>query len=87
MSLLRIGGAYGSRISRCHQIAVACSLVTHLMNRPCRFVMSIQANMRIIGKRSPSTSDFEVSIIIFINYLMATIYHYISITPVFLELE
>ncbi|GBP49386.1 Xanthine dehydrogenase [Eumeta japonica] len=56
----RMGGAYGCKISRSVQPATACCLVTYLMNRPCRFVMSIEAMMTILGKRLPSTNDFEV---------------------------
>ncbi|CAH0625260.1 unnamed protein product [Chrysodeixis includens] len=58
----RCGGGYGGRISRANHVAVACSLVTHLMDRPCRFVMSIQANLRVVGKRLPCTRDFEVGV-------------------------
>lgn len=60
MVLRRVGGAYGCKISRGHHIAIAGSLVTHLLNRPCRFVLSIEANMRVVGKRPPCSSDFEV---------------------------
>ncbi|XP_072949512.1 xanthine dehydrogenase/oxidase-like [Epargyreus clarus] len=62
VSVPRCGGAYGAKISRATMIAAACSLVTYLMNRPCRFVMSMQANMRVIGKRFPSTLDYEVGV-------------------------
>ncbi|KAG6455924.1 hypothetical protein O3G_MSEX009477 [Manduca sexta] len=58
----RCGGAYGSKITRATHVACACALVTHLTSRPCRFVMSIQANMRVIGKRFPYTRDFEVGV-------------------------
>ncbi|CAK1542919.1 unnamed protein product [Leptosia nina] len=58
----RCGGAYGSKISRSGLIATACSLVTYLLNRPCRFIMDFQANMRIIGKRTPSHFEYEVAV-------------------------
>lgn len=58
----RCGGAYGAKINRVNHVAIASALVTHLMDRPCRFVMSIQANLRVVGKRLPCTRDFEVGI-------------------------
>lgn len=59
----RCGGAYGLKLTRSNHIACACALVTHLMHRPCRFVLSIQASLRMIGKRFPCTRDFEVSLL------------------------
>ncbi|XP_037970324.2 xanthine dehydrogenase 1 [Plutella xylostella] len=56
------GGSYGSRLTRSSQVVAACSLVSHLMNRPARMVLSIQGNMRVIGKRFPCTRDFEVGV-------------------------
>lgn len=61
MEVPRNGGAYGLKITRANHVGAACALVTHLMDRPCRFVMSIQANLRVVGKRLPCTRDFEVS--------------------------
>ncbi|KAJ8719387.1 hypothetical protein PYW08_011562 [Mythimna loreyi] len=58
----RCGSGYGAKINRGNHIGVTCALVTYLMHRPCRFVMSIQANMRVIGKRLPCTRDFEVGV-------------------------
>ncbi|XP_026741742.1 xanthine dehydrogenase/oxidase-like [Trichoplusia ni] len=58
----RLGGAYGIKISRNIQCAVACSLVVHKMNRPCRFIQPLTTNMRAVGKRLPCSSDFEVAV-------------------------
>ncbi|XP_053608971.1 probable aldehyde oxidase gad-3 [Plodia interpunctella] len=58
----RCGGAYGIKISRPNYVSTVCAMVTHLTNRPCRFVMSIQANMRCIGKRLPCTADYEIGV-------------------------
>ncbi|XP_059045106.1 uncharacterized protein LOC131840908 [Achroia grisella] len=58
----RLGGAYGYKISRTTQLAVACSLVTQKMNRPCRFIQSLTTNMRAVGKRYNATSDYEAGI-------------------------
>ncbi|XP_022826959.1 probable aldehyde oxidase gad-3 [Spodoptera litura] len=58
----RCGGAYGMKITRANHSGAACALVTHLMHRPCRFVMSMQSDFRVTGKRLPCTRDFEVGI-------------------------
>lgn len=56
-----VGGSYGSRLTRAAQVCTACSLVSYLMNRPARLVLSIQQSMRVSGSRLPCTRDFEVS--------------------------
>lgn len=58
----RIGGAYGIKISRMTQGAIACSLAALKLNRPCRFIQSLTTNMRAVGKRLPCANDFEVNI-------------------------
>ncbi|KAL4715707.1 hypothetical protein ACJJTC_006286 [Scirpophaga incertulas] len=58
----RLGGAYGIKISRSIQSAVAASLVAKLLNRPCRFIQSLTTNMRAVGKRQPTTSEYEVGV-------------------------
>nr|XP_049700586.1 probable aldehyde oxidase gad-3 [Helicoverpa armigera] len=58
----RCGGAYGLKISRTNHVGAACALVTHLMDQPCRFVLSIQASLRCIGKRFPSQREFEAGV-------------------------
>ncbi|CAK1549448.1 unnamed protein product [Leptosia nina] len=62
VTIPRCGGGFGSKISRASLITAACGIVTYLLNRPCRFVMDIQANMRIIGKRLPCQLDYEVGV-------------------------
>ncbi|KPI91000.1 Xanthine dehydrogenase [Papilio xuthus] len=58
----RIGGAYGYKITRSLQVAVACNLVAHHLNRPCRFIQSLTNNMRAVGKRLPCSTNFEVGV-------------------------
>ncbi|XP_049874983.1 uncharacterized protein LOC126373064 [Pectinophora gossypiella] len=58
----RVGGAYGAKISRASQVACAAALVTHLQGKVCRFILSIQDNMKIVGKRLPTTSNFEIGV-------------------------
>ncbi|XP_031766920.2 aldehyde oxidase 1-like [Galleria mellonella] len=69
----RLGGAYGIKISRITQLAIACSLVTQKLNRPCRFIQSLTTNMRAVGKRYNCYSDYEAGvnatgIIQYLNY-------------------
>ncbi|CAH1637093.1 unnamed protein product [Spodoptera littoralis] len=58
----RVGGAYGFKISRCIQVAIASSLVALKLNRPCRIINRMETNTRAYGKRFPSSVDYEVSV-------------------------
>ncbi|XP_075977021.1 uncharacterized protein LOC142977165 [Anticarsia gemmatalis] len=58
----RCGGAYGVKITRPSHISIACALASYLLNRTCRFVLSIQASLRMMGRRLPCTRDFEVGV-------------------------
>ncbi|XP_073946005.1 uncharacterized protein isoform X2 [Choristoneura fumiferana] len=58
----RVGGAYGSKISRAAQIACACALVSHFLGTTCRFILPLQTNMRSVGKRLPTTCNFEAGV-------------------------
>ncbi|XP_076651937.1 uncharacterized protein LOC143358591 [Halictus rubicundus] len=58
----RLGGGYGAKISRAGQIACACALVSYKLNRPARFIMTIESNMQTIGKRFDTRQDYEVGV-------------------------
>ncbi|XP_038212491.1 xanthine dehydrogenase/oxidase-like [Zerene cesonia] len=58
----RVGGGYGGKITRSLHVACAAAIVSHLLNKTCRFVLSLQDNMKIIGKRAPTYCNFEVGV-------------------------
>lgn len=58
----RLGGAYGAKISRATQIACACALVCYKLNRPARFIMTIESNMRAVGKRYDTRQEYEAGV-------------------------
>lgn len=62
-----MGGAYGGKITRPAQLAIASALAAVRLNRPVRMVMSMEANMAAMGKRVPYASDYEVNIFGFKN--------------------
>lgn len=57
----RLGGGYGSKISRSTSTACACALVAYKLNQPARFVLSIEDNMRTAGKRHHSLFDVSAA--------------------------
>ena len=62
LKVKRLGGAYGAKISRPGLIAGACALVCQKLSRPARLVMSIEDNMRMIGKRVSSYMEYDVNV-------------------------
>ncbi|KAG5312463.1 XDH dehydrogenase, partial [Acromyrmex insinuator] len=58
----RLGGSFGSKISRNAQISCACALVCHKLKRPTRFVMTTESDMQSIGKRYSMRQEYEVGV-------------------------
>lgn len=55
----RMGGAYGCKLSRSALAACASAIACHLTNRPVRFVMTIESNMNVIGKRYALYNEYD----------------------------
>ena len=62
MNVRRVGGAYGGKITRAGQISCATAVAAFLLNRPVRFVMTLEQNMTIVGKRYSCYNDYEIEI-------------------------
>lgn len=62
LSVKRIGGAYGAKIIRATYIACACAIACFRTSRPVRFVLKMESNMNVIGKRYGLMSDYTIDI-------------------------
>lgn len=56
----RMGGAYGAKITRASHVACACALACVKLRKPVRFVLTIESNMNVCGKRYPCLSAYNV---------------------------
>ncbi|KAJ6648665.1 Xanthine dehydrogenase [Pseudolycoriella hygida] len=62
LELKRVGGAYGGKVTRASLIACACALGCYLTRRPVRFVMTIESNMEVIGKRNAMIGEYTATV-------------------------
>ncbi|EDW59395.1 uncharacterized protein AOX3 [Drosophila virilis] len=63
LQVRRLGGAYGCKISRGNQVACAASLAAYKLNRPVRFVQSLESMMDVNGKRWACRSDYQFHVL------------------------
>ncbi|XP_070138167.1 uncharacterized protein [Drosophila bipectinata] len=59
LQVRRLGGGYGSKITRGNQVACAAALAAYKLNRPARFVQTIESMMDCNGKRWACRSDYQ----------------------------
>ncbi|XP_035713400.1 xanthine dehydrogenase/oxidase isoform X1 [Folsomia candida] len=62
VSIRRLGGAYGAKISKATNVATACAVAAKVTNRPVRVVLDLETNMKMIGKRLPYLAKYEVGV-------------------------
>lgn len=58
----RLGGAFGSKISRASQFACACAIAAHFCQRPVRLIPSLETNMEAVGKRASCISNYQIEV-------------------------
>lgn len=61
-SFKRVGGGYGAKLSRPSHIACACAIASHLLRMPVRFVMNIESNMTVMGKRYGCAVEYDITV-------------------------
>ncbi|XP_053662319.1 uncharacterized protein LOC128711466 [Anopheles marshallii] len=61
LSVRRIGGAYGAKLTRATQIACACAVAAFRTGAPVRMILPLETAMASSGKRCGSVSEYEVS--------------------------
>ncbi|KAK3581541.1 hypothetical protein CHS0354_031882 [Potamilus streckersoni] len=56
----RLGGAFGSKISKNFIVSAACALAAYVMKRPVRLLLNFHTNIEMMGKRFPYAADYQV---------------------------
>jgi len=60
VKVMRLGGGFGGKLSRCLPVSAAAAVCAHLTRRPVRAVLDINTNMRMLGKRHPFRGNYQV---------------------------
>ncbi|XP_060599195.1 uncharacterized protein LOC132752826 [Ruditapes philippinarum] len=60
VTVRRLGGAYGGKITRNNFAAAACGLAAKITNRPVRMRQTIQSNYIMLGRRYPHKINYRV---------------------------
>ena len=53
LTVRRLGGGFGGKISQPNNVAAACAVAAAKLRRPVRMVMDLKTNMEMLGKRLP----------------------------------
>lgn len=60
VTVRRLGGGYGSKISRQHVVSAAAAIAARKLKRPVRFVADLNTHMTYAGWREPYHAAYEV---------------------------
>ncbi|XP_065844843.1 xanthine dehydrogenase/oxidase-like [Oscarella lobularis] len=60
VSVKRIGGGFGGKISNGQQISCGAALAASVVKRPVRVLMDIDSNMRMLGCRPSYLSEYQI---------------------------
>jgi xanthine dehydrogenase/oxidase len=61
LTVRRLGGGYGGKLFKPSLPAAAAAVAAKVTGRPVRLVMDLETNMRMIGKRLPYMTTYEVN--------------------------
>ncbi|CAG2214889.1 XDH [Mytilus edulis] len=56
----RLGGAYGSKITRNFIVSAGCAIAAHVMKRTVKLNMEFHTNMKMVGRRFSYRADYTV---------------------------
>lgn len=62
ISVRRIGGAYGAKISRNAICSSAAVLACYKLGKPIKLWLPLNVNMKVIGKRFPCSANYDIGI-------------------------
>ena len=62
MTVRRLGGAFGGKISQANIPATACAVAANKLNLPVRLRMDLRTNMELLGKRLPYLASYKASV-------------------------
>ncbi|XP_059083877.1 uncharacterized protein LOC131881124 isoform X2 [Tigriopus californicus] len=62
VTVRRLGGAYGGKITLPNAIATACAVAAEKVRKPVRLTLDLQSNMELLGKRSPYLFEYSASV-------------------------
>ena len=62
MTVRRLGGGFGGKISQANFPAAACAVAANKLNRPVRLRMDLRTNMELLGKRLPYLVKYTASV-------------------------
>ena len=62
ISVRRLGGGFGGKISQPNNVAAACAVAAAKLRRPIRMVMDLKTNMEMLGKRLPYLVKYNAGV-------------------------